>query len=213
MAAFPQIGYLRAILRNPLIEVGEYTYYHDPAGPENFERNVLYHFDFIGDRLVIGRFCSIAQGVRFIMNGANHPMNGFSAYPFYIFGNGWEKFEPESSLNPTKGDTIIGNDVWLGYEAVVMPGVRIGDGAIVAACSVVTRDVGPYEIVGGNPARLIRKRFDEKTIERLLRLRWWDWPAETITANLAAITSGDVLWLEEQAARLEALSADGHQPT
>lgn len=196
MAGFPQIVYLRNVLNNPLIEVGDYTYYDDPEGPEKFERNVLYHFPFIGDKLIIGRFCAIARGVKFIMNGANHKMSGFSTYPFFIFGSGWEAATPAPGELPYKGDTVIGNDVWIGYDALIMPGVNIGDGSIIAARSVVTRDVPPYSIVGGNPASVRRQRFDDATIEGLLRLRWWDWDAAKITRNLSRITAGDFQALE-----------------
>jgi virginiamycin A acetyltransferase len=162
--------------------VGDYTYYDDPRGPERFEDNVLYHFDFIGDRLIIGRFCSIAAETRFLMNGGNHPTTWGTTYPFPIFGNGWEVAMPASW--PHRGDTRVGNDVWIGYGATILPGVTIGDGVIVASCSVVTRDVPAYAIVGGNPAAIIRYRYDESTIARLLQLRWWDWPIERITTRL-----------------------------
>lgn len=134
------------------IEVGEYTYYDDPDGVENFEKNVLYYFPFVGDRLRIGKFCAIARGVKCIMNGANHQMDGISSYPFLIFGHGWESATPAPGELPYKGDTVIGNDVWIGYDALIMPGVTIGDGAIIAARSVVATDVPAYAIVGGNPA-------------------------------------------------------------
>jgi virginiamycin A acetyltransferase len=192
MAGFPQVGYLRNIINNPNIVIGEYTYYDDPDGVENFERNVMYHFPFVGDKLIIGRFCAIARGVKFIMNGANHAMAGFSTYPFFIFGNGWEAAAPAPDSFPFKGDTVIGNDVWIGYDALVMPGVQIGDGAIIAARSVVTRDVPPYAIVGGNPACIIRQRFPDDVVAELLRIAWWNWDAAKITRNLKAITSADL---------------------
>ncbi|MFO0875994.1 MAG: Vat family streptogramin A O-acetyltransferase [Gemmataceae bacterium] len=192
MASFPQVCYIRNTVQNPNIVVGEYTYYDDPDDSENFERNVLYHFPFVGDRLILGRYCAIARGVRFIMNGANHLMSGFSTYPFYIFGGGWEEAMPGESDFPHKGDTIVGNDVWLGYQTVVMPGVTIGDGAIVAACSVVTRDVPPYGIVGGNPAQLIRRRFPDAVIDELLQIRWWDWDVEKVTRNVRHIMGADL---------------------
>jgi virginiamycin A acetyltransferase len=200
MEGFPQVCFIRNTVRNPNIIVGEYTYYDDPENAEDFERNVLYHFPFIGDRLVIGKFCAIARGVRFIMNGANHALSGISTYPFYIFGNGWEGAEPEASDLPYKGDTIIGNDVWIGYEALIMPGVTIGNGAIVSARSVVVRDVPAYTIVGGNPAQSIRQRFAPEVIARLEAIAWWDWPIEKITAHLNKITGADVDALEEAAA-------------
>lgn len=192
MKGFPQVCYIRNTVTNPQIVIGEYTYYDDPEDSEGFERNVLYLFPFIGDRLVIGRYCALARGVRFIMNGANHAMNGFSTYPFNIFGGGWERVTPASTDLPHKGDTVVGNDVWLGYEALVMPGVRIGDGAIVAARSVVTSDVEPYSIVGGNPAKPLRKRFPPEVIDALLEIRWWDWDAEQVTRHLEAIVGADL---------------------
>lgn len=187
-------GFLRPFITRPTIEVGEYTYYDDPRGPEHFESNVLYHFDFIGDRLVIGRYCSIASGVTFIMNGGNHPTTWMTTYPFPVFGGGWEAAMPSSW--PTRGDTLIGNDVWVGYGATIMPGVTIGDGAIIATASVVTKDVPPYAIVGGNPAALIRYRFDDATIRRLLAIRWWDWDAAKVTRHVQALCAGDVEALE-----------------
>ncbi len=192
MAGFPQVCFIRNTVQNPNIIVGEYTYYDDPDDAAGFERNVLYHFPFIGDRLIIGRFCAIARGVRFIMNGANHPMDGFSTYPFWIFGGGWEQSAPEPGTLPFRGDMVIGNDVWIGYEALLMPGVTVGDGAIIAACSVVTADVAPYTVVGGNPAQPIRTRFPEPTVAALLGLSWWNWPADKIGRNLDAIRSADL---------------------
>ncbi len=192
MKGFPQICFIKNTVSNPNIIIGDYTYYDDLEDSENFERNVLYHYPFIGDRLIIGKFCALATGVKFIMNGANHAMAGFSTYPFFIFGNGWEIAEPKLEDNPSKGDTVVGNDVWIGYDSLILPGVRIGDGAIVAARSVVTRDVPPYTIVGGNPAKLIRKRFSEEVIAALLAIAWWDRDIEWITRNLPAIVGGDI---------------------
>jgi virginiamycin A acetyltransferase len=197
MQGFPQVCFIKNTVRNPNIIIGEYTYYDDPDNPEDFERNVLYHYPFLGDKLIIGRFCAIARGVKFIMNGAFHKMSGLSTYPFSIFGSGWEKVLPAPGELPYKGDTVIGNDVWLGYDALIMAGVRIGDGAIIGARSVVVKDVAPYEIVGGNPARPVRKRFDDATIEKLLTIRWWEWNAEKITRNLPAIVAGDITALEK----------------
>ena len=192
MPAHPRTAYLKNHITRPNIIVGDYTYYDDPEGVANFEANVLYHFDFIGERLIIGKFCAVATGVKFIMNGANHNIGGFSSYPFPIFGQGWEQNLPPDYQFPTRGDTVVGNDVWLGYDSLIMPGVKIGDGAIVASRSVVTRDVPPYAIVGGNPARVIRARFDAATIMALLEIRWWDWDAARITRNLAAICGTDI---------------------
>ena len=192
MAGFPQVCFIKNTVTNLRIVIGDYTYYDDPDNSEDFERNVLYHFDFIGDRLVIGKFCAIARGVRFIMNGANHAMAGISTFPFYIFGGGWEAVAPKPGALPFKGDTVIGNDVWLGYEALIMPGVKIGNGAIVAARSVVTSDVPAYAVAGGNPARVIKMRFDDAAIAALEEIAWWDWPVDKITRNLPVIVGGDV---------------------
>lgn len=192
MTGFPQVCYIKNTISNPNIIIGDYTYYDDPHDAENFERNVLYHFPFVGDKLVIGKFCAIAQGVKFIMNGANHKTSGISTYPFQIFGNGWEKVMPLPGDLPYKGDTVIGNDVWIGYEALLMPGVNVGNGAIIASRSVVTSDVPAYAIVGGNPARVIQSRFPTDTVAKLEELAWWEWPVEKITLNLSLIVSGDV---------------------
>jgi virginiamycin A acetyltransferase len=187
-------GFLRPFITRPNIIVGDYTYYDDPRGPEHFESNVLYHFDFIGDRLVIGKYCSIAAEVRFIMNGGNHPTNWLTTFPFPVFGAGWEAAMPASW--PTKGDTTVGHDVWIGYGAVIMPGVSIGNGAIIATASVVTRDVPAYAIVGGNPGAILKYRFNERTIERLEQLKWWEWDAGKVTRNVKALCAGDIDALE-----------------
>ena len=198
LKGFPQVGFLQPLITNPNIVVGEYTYYDDPEGPEQFQtRNVLYHFPFVGDKLVIGKFCALARGVRFIMNGANHQLNGFSTYPFYIFGNGWEVATPRPEDFPYKGDTVVGNDVWLGFEALIMPGVKIGDGAVVAAGAVVTGEVPPYAIVGGNPARVIKQRYSADVVAELLEIRWWDWPVDQITRHLPAIVGVDLVALRQ----------------
>lgn len=197
MKGFPQVGFLKNFTTRENIIVGDYTYYDDPAGPEWFESNVLYHFDFIGDKLIIGKFCAIAKDVKFIMNGANHQVSGFSTYPFYIFGNGWEKVMPNPADLPHKGDTCIGNDVWIGYNATIMPGVKIGHGAIVASQSVVTKDVPPYAVVGGNPATVIKLRFEQDVIDELVTIAWWDWPIEKITQHLHAIAGADLAQLQQ----------------
>lgn len=184
---YNKLCFLKNVVKNPRIIVGDYTYYDDFENVLNFEKNVKYHFDFIGDKLIIGKFCMIASGATFIMNGANHLTEAVSAYPFAIFGNGWEK-AMEGKSYPSKGDTIIGNDVWIGYNATIMPGVHIGDGAIVAANTTVTKDVAPYSIVGGNPAREIKKRFSKEQIEKLLEICWWDWDIEKITRNIQSLT-------------------------
>lgn len=194
IAGQTRLVYLKTIITNPNIIVGDYTYYDDFENPENFERNVLYHFDFVGDKLIIGKFCSIASGATFIMNGGNHRTDWFTNYPFPVFGQGWESAMPEEW--PHKGDTVIGHDVWIGYGATLMPGVQIGDGAIVASQSVVTQSVAPYTVVGGNPARPIRQRFDEDTIQTLLDLQWWHWDIAKITRNLKAICGTDRVALQ-----------------
>ncbi|QDC02301.1 CatB-related O-acetyltransferase [Mesorhizobium sp. 8] len=198
IAMHPRVGFLKPLVEAENVEIGDYTYYDDPDGPDKFvEKCVLHHYPFIGDRLVIGKFCAIAEGARFIMNGANHAMSGFSTYPFNIFGHGWEEgFDVATWQQENRGDTVIGNDVWIGMEAIVMPGISIGHGAIVAAKSVVTHDVPPYAIVAGNPAKVVKMRFDQRTVARLLEAAWWDWPAEKIGRNLAAIRGADIEALE-----------------
>ncbi len=198
MDGFPQVGFLKPLIDRPNVEIGEYTYYDDPVhGPERFlERCVRYHFEHLGDRLVIGRYCAIAAGVQFVMNGANHRLDGFSTYPFAIFGKGWE--DPGHDwASGSRGDTVIGNDVWIGTEAMILPGVTIGDGAIIGSRAVVASDVPAYGIAVGNPARTVKRRFDGATIERLLGIAWWDWPVEKVTANLAAIRGADLAALEK----------------
>jgi virginiamycin A acetyltransferase len=181
--------FLKNIITNPQIIVGDYTYYDDTEDVYNFEKNVLYLFDFIGDKLIIGKFCQIASGVRFIMNGANHAMGGISTYPFEVFGKSWSN-TLSNDLN--KGDTVIGNDVWIGNSATIMPGIKIGHGAIIGTNTLVTKEVAPYTIVGGNPGKLIRNRFDQQTIDFLLELAWWDWPIERITKHVKDIASGNL---------------------
>jgi virginiamycin A acetyltransferase len=195
-----KLVFLKNIITRKNIEVGDFTYYDDFDDPLGFEKNVLYHFDFIGDKLIIGKFCAIASGVKFIMNGANHEIKPISTYPFAIFGNGWEQINDgiiHSDKYPYKGHTIIGNDVWIGYDATIMPGVKIGNGAIIGTRALVTKDVPDYAIVGGNPATVIRKRFSEDDIERLLKIAWWDWGAEKITVNLRLINFTNISGLEK----------------
>ena len=192
MEGFPQVCFIKNTVRNPNIVIGDYTYYDDPEDSEDFERNVLYHFPFIGDKLIIGKFCALARGTKFIMNGANHKLSGLSTYPFQIFGNGWERVMPQPGELPYKGETIVGNDVWIGYDALIMPGVTIGNGAIVSSRSVVVSDVAPYTVVGGNPAKPIKERFPADVVARLQAIAWWDWPIENINGKLEAIVSGDV---------------------
>ena len=195
----PQIVYLKDVVTSPNIQVGDYTVYNDfVRDPREFEKNnVLYHYPVNGDRLIIGRFCSIACGARFLFTSGNHALKSLSTYTFPIFFDEWG-LDAKNIRDAwdNKGDTVIGNDVWIGYEAIIMPGVKIGDGAIVGTRAVVTGDVPPYTIVGGVPARPIRKRFDDETIRRLEALRWWDWDEERLRRNLSAIQSGDLAALE-----------------
>ncbi len=199
VVGFPQVGFLKPLIRASYIDVGDYTYYDDPDGPERFEQNVLYHFPWDKDRLIIGKFCAIARGVTFIMNGANHAMNGFSTYPFSIFGQEWARVMPHAEQMPSKGNIEIGHDVWVGYRATIMPGVKIGSGAIIGTHAVVSRDVPPYAIVAGNPAEVVRYRFDEQTIATLLAIAWWHWPIEQISAHLEAIVGADITALLQAA--------------
>lgn len=190
--AIPSVCFIKNVITRPQISVGDYTYYDDSDGAADFESHVTHHYPFLGDRLVIGKFCAIAKGIEFVMNGANHRMNSVTTYPFNIMGGGWEKSAPALCDLPFKGDTVVGNDVWIGQNVTVMPGVHIGDGAIIAANSVVTKAVPSYHIVGGNPCKIIRKRFDDALIAYLLVLKWWDWPAQKIFENLDALCSADL---------------------
>ncbi len=201
---YPRTGdtqtiYLKNAVTDPSIQVGEYTMYNDFVhDPRDFQKNnVLYHYPVNHDRLVIGRFCSIACGAKFLFNSANHAMGSLSTYPFPLFFQEWglEKSRVAEAWD-NKGDIVVGSDVWIGYEAVILAGVTIGDGAVIGARAVVTKDVPPYTIVGGVPARAIRRRFPEETVEELLRLKWWDWPPERIAQNIPAIQAGRVDLLE-----------------
>lgn len=190
-----QTIYLNTIINNPNIIVGDYTIYNDFVNdPTQFEKNnVLYHYSINQDRLIIGKFCSIACGAKFLFNSANHTLKSLSSYTFPLFFEEWglDKKNVASAWD-NKGDIIIGNDVWIGYEAVIMAGVHIGDGAVIAARAVVTKDVPPYTIVGGTPARKIRMRFEEETIARLQQIQWWNWPVEKIRQSLPYIMEGTV---------------------
>lgn len=185
-----RVCFVKPFIQSPNIIVGDYTYYDDPIDPEGFERNVLYNFG--SDRLIIGKFCAIATQVKFIMGGANHQLDSISTYPFPIFGHGWEGGMDKILNLPAKGDTLIGNDVWLGYDALILPGVTIGDGAIIGARSVVATDIPPYAIAAGNPARVIRSRFGESEMARLLEIQWWNWEIEKITRNLHLLMQNDI---------------------
>lgn len=197
---YPRTGdtetvYLSNVITDPNIEIGNYTMYNDFVhDPRDFQKNnVLYHYPVNNDRLVVGKFCSIACGAKFIFTSANHSLKSLSTYPFPIFFEEWGLDAKNiTDAWDRKGDIIVGNDVWIGYEAVVLSGVTIGDGAVVGARAVVTKDVPPYTIVCGVPAKPVRRRFDDKTVARLLELKWWDWPEERIRANLEIIQSGQI---------------------
>ena len=186
--------FLKNVVTAPNIIVGDYTYYDDPEDPTAFEqKNVLFNWPEFGDKLIIGKFCAIASGVQFIMGSANHRISSISTYPFHVFGGVWaENTPPHLSQLPFEGDIVIGNDVWIGRESVILPGVKVGDGAIIAACSVVTRDVEPYTLVGGNPARFLKRRFDETLTKMLLALRWWDFAPEKLASFLPVLCSEDL---------------------
>ena len=189
-----QTVYLQSVVTDPNIQVGDFTMYHDfVQDPRGFqENNVLYHYPINGDKLRIGRFCSIACGAKFLFTSANHSLSSLSTYPFPLFYEEWgQPWHQLTQAWENRGDIIIGNDVWIGYEAVILSGVTIGDGAIIAARAVVTQDVPPYTIVGGVPARPIRKRYDQASIDQLLALRWWDWP-EDLAPLLPAIQAGEL---------------------
>jgi len=196
MAGVERVVLLKAVVDSPLVEVGDYSYYDDPVEPERFlEKNVLYHYG--PELLRIGKYCAFAEGATFVMNGANHRMDGPSTFPFPIMGGSWADHFGLITGLPGRGDTVVGNDVWIGYGATVMPGVRIGNGAIIASKAVVVDDVPDYGIVGGNPAKLIRKRFPDEEIARLLAVAWWDWPAEKVTRHVPAIMAGSIGELEK----------------
>ena len=193
--------YIKPTIKNKNIIVGEYSYYSG----NNFESCVTHHYDFIGDKLIIGKFCQIGANVEFVMNGANHQMNALSTYPFNIF-NGWKKDHPSMNDLPIKGDTIVGNDVWIGENVTIMPGVKIGDGVIIGKHSVVTKDIPPYCIVGGNPAKIIKKRFDDEIINLLLELKWWDRPIKEINELIPLLTNSDINYVKEYLKNI-----DGHK--
>lgn len=186
--------FIKNVITAPNIHVGDYTYYDDAADPTGFERNnVLFNYPEFGDKLIIGKFCSIASGTKFIMGPANHRISSISTYPFNVFGGIWSERTPEHlSQLPFKGDIIVGNDVWFGRECVIMPGVKIGDGSIIAAGSVVTKDVDPYSVVGGNPACFIKKRFGDELIDLLLCLKWWDFEPEKLADFLPLLCDPDL---------------------
>lgn len=189
-----QTVYLKDVLKNPNIEAGEFTFYNDFVNdPRDFEKNnVLYHYPINGDKLKIGKYCSIASGAKFLFNAANHSLRSLSTYPFPIFYEEWEHGLWADKAWDNKGDIVLGNDVWVGFEAVILAGVTVGDGAVIGARAVVTKDVEPYTIVGGVPARQIRKRFSDEVIAELLALRWWDLPPERLAPHIREIQEGNL---------------------
>ena len=193
IAGYDKEIYVKPTIKNPNIIVGDFTYIAD----SEFESHVTHHYDFIGDKLIIGKFCQIAAGVEFVMNGANHQMNAVSTFPFYTL-EGWDMKPPAASEMPFKGDTVIGNDVWIGQNATILPGVHIGDGAIIGANSVVASDVEPYSIVVGNPVKLIRYRFDGELTSLLLKFKWWDKPVEEINALIPILTNSDLEFVKNK---------------
>lgn len=186
LRAGESVTLVRPTVKNPNILVGDFTYF---SGTD-FESHVTHHYDYLGDRLIIGKFCQIGAGVEFVMNGANHAMKGVSTFPFYIM-KGWDAVPPPLEDLPLKGDTVIGNDVWIGQNVTILPGVHVGDGAIIGLGSVVGSDVEPYTVVAGDPARPLRRRFDDGLIDVLERLRWWDLPIEEINALIPLLTTPD----------------------
>lgn len=194
--------FIKNVVTAPNISIGDYTYYDD-AEPTAFEgNNVLFNYPEFGDQLVIGKFCSIASGTKFIMGSANHRISSVTTYPFNVFGGLWqEKTPPHLSQLPVKGDIVVGNDVWIGRESVIMPGVKIGDGCIIAAYSVVTKDIPPYSVAGGNPARLIKKRFKDELIDLLLHLRWWDYEQDDLAELLPLLCDADLDRVQEELQR------------
>ena len=193
VAGYENEIYIKPAVKNPNIIVGDFSYIADA----DFESHVTHHYPFLGDKLIIGKFCQIGAGVEFIMNGANHQMNAVSTFPFHTL-HGWNMAPPAHEDLPLKGDTIIGNDVWIGQNATILPGVHIGDGTIIGASSLVTRHVPPYTIAAGNPAREIRRRFDEELTALLLEWKWWDKPIQEINALIPILTSSDLSAVKEK---------------
>lgn len=193
IAGYDKEIYVKPTISNPNIIVGDFTYIAD----SEFGRHVTHHYEWNGDKLIIGKFCQIAAGVEFVMNGANHQMNAVSTFPFYTL-EGWNMDPPAQYDLPHKGDTVIGNDVWIGQNSIILPGVHIGDGAIIGANSVVGSDVEPYTIVVGNPAKVLRKRFDDDLIALLLRFKWWDKSIEEIDCLIPILTCSDLEKVREQ---------------
>ena len=197
IAGYDKEIYVKPTIRNPNITVGDFTYIAD----SDFESHVTHHYEWIGDRLIIGKFCQIAAGVEFVMNGANHQMNAITTFPFYTL-EGWDMEPPAKTDLPYKGDTVIGNDVWIGQNAVILPGVHIGDGAIIGANSVVAKDIPPYSVAVGNPATVKKKRFDDELIELLLEYQWWNKSIEEINGLIPILTCGDAAKVKKELKRL-----------
>lgn len=192
--AYKTTCFIKNVVKASNIIIGDYTYYDDPKDPTAFEhQNVLFNYPEFGDRLILGKFCAIASGTKFIMGPANHRIQSVTTYPFSVFEGSWKDIAPPHLASlPFKGDIIIGHDVWIGRESVIMPGVKIGNGAIIAAYSVVSKDVSPYTVVGGNPAKLIKKRFDDDMIHLLQRLQWWNFEAQQLLEILPLLCSSDL---------------------
>lgn len=197
-----EICFIKNVITRPNIIVGDYTYYDDKNGADKFEEHVTHHYEFNGDKLIIGKFCQIASGIEFIMNGANHCMNRITTYPFNIMENRWERTTPKLEDLPLKGDTVIGNDVWIGQNVTIMPGVHIGDGAIIGANSVVAKDIPPYHIAVGNPCNTIKKRFDDELIGIMEKLKWWDKSIEEINSLIPILTSSNLEKVKEELSKL-----------
>ncbi len=197
IAGYDKEIYIKPTITNKNIIVGDFSYIAD----SNFESHVTHHYEWNNDKLIIGKFCQIASGVEFVMNGANHQMNAVSTFPFYTL-EGWEQIPPTQNDLPLKGDTIIGNDVWIGQNVTILPGVHIGDGAIIGANSVVGSNVDPYTIVAGNPAKPIRKRFDDELINIMEKLKWWDKSIDEINSLIPILTSSDLVKVKEELSKL-----------
>ena len=193
IAGYDKEIYVKPTIKNPNIIVGDFTYIAD----SEFENHVTHHYEWLGDKLIIGKFCQIAAGVEFVMNGANHQMNAATTYPFYTL-QGWNMAPPAHEDLPLKGDTVIGNDVWIGQNATILPGVHIGDGAIIGASAIVGSDVEPYTIVVGNPAKSLRKRFDEELTELLLKFKWWEKSIDEINSLIPILTDSDLEKIKER---------------
>ncbi len=189
---FKNICFIKNIIKRSNIIVGDYTFYDDLAGPKNFEKHVTHHYNMFGDVLRIGKFCSIHTGITFVMNGINHKLTSATVYPFNLMGHGWQAAVPTLEELGFKGDTVVENDVWIGEHVTIMPGVHIGNGAIIEDFSVVTEDIPAYHIAGGNPCKIITKRFDDQLIEHLEHIQWWNWAPEKIFANLEVLSSGNM---------------------